>query len=87
MYQKRMDPKRVGERNRSGSVTALFADKDGNSRCTPVGAERVTHVDATVKIEGAMGLDSADFYPKSEVFVSPGHKSRGVKSITTYRTP
>ena len=32
-----------------------------------------------------MGLDSLDFYPKSEVLCRPGRKSRGVKSITTYR--
>lgn len=45
------------------------------------GAEGVTHV----KIEGTMGLDSLDFYPKSEVLCRLGRKSRGVKSITTYR--
>lgn len=32
-----------------------------------------------------MGLDSLDFYPKSEVLCRLGRKSRGVKSITTYR--
>lgn len=40
---------------------------------------------STVKIEGTMGLDSLDFYPKSEVLCRLGRKSRGVKSITTYR--
>jgi len=72
-------------------VQLFFPDKDGNSHVTPLRGERVTHV---ARKGGNDGVRFARFLPQKQSSVSlgdprvpppRGHKSNGVKSITTSR--